>query len=153
MLGKNINKSFPVNNFIKREKVILELIHSDVCGPMSSCTPSLNGHLYYVILIDDFSRKSWIYFMKTKNETFKKFHEFKALIENQTGKHIRVLRSDNGGEYESHQFEDFCKGARIKRQLIVPYNPQENGVAERKSRTICEATKAIMCDQDLPTSL
>jgi len=88
MLGKNIKKSFPVNN--KRAKVILELIHSDVCGPMS--TPSLNGYVYYVIFIDDFSRKSWIYFMKTNNETFKKFHEFKALIENQTGKHIRILR-------------------------------------------------------------
>jgi hypothetical protein len=119
MLGKSIKKSFPVSN--KREKVILELIHSDVCGPMS--TPSLNGHVYYVIFIDDFSRKSWIYFMKTKNKTFKKFHEFKALSENQTGKHIRVLRSNNGGEYESYQFEDFCKEARIKRQLTVPYNP------------------------------
>ena len=70
--------------------------------------------------------------MKTKNETFKKFHEFKALIENQTGKHIRVLRSDNGGEYESHQFEDFCKEVGIKRQLTVPYNPQQNGVVERE---------------------
>jgi hypothetical protein len=106
-----------------------------------------------VIFIDDFSRKSWIYFLKTKNETFSKFQEFKALIENQTGKHIRTLRSDNGGEFESHHFEDFCKEAGIKRQLTVPYNPQQNGVAERKNRTICEATKAMMCDQDLPTSL
>jgi hypothetical protein len=111
VLGKNIKKSFPVSN--NRAKVILELIHSYVCGPMS--TPSLNGHVYYVIFIDDFSRKSWIYFMKTKNETFTKFYEFKALIENQTGKHIRILRLDNGGEYESHKFEDFCKEAGIKR--------------------------------------
>jgi transposase InsO family protein len=149
MLGKNIKKFFPVSN--KRAKVILELIHSDVCGPMS--TPSLNGYVYYVIFIDDFSRKSWIYFMKTNNETFKKFHEFKALIEYQTGKHIRILRSDNGGEYESHQFEDICKEAGIKRQLTVSYNPQQNGVAERKNKTICEAAKATMCDHDLPTFL
>jgi hypothetical protein len=130
----------PVSN--KRAKVILELIHSDVCGPMS--TPSLNGHVYYVIFIDDFSRKSWIYFMTTKNENFKKFHEFKALIENQTRKHIRILRSDNGGVYESHQIEDFCKEAGIKRQLALPYNPQQNGVAERKNETICEAANEMM---------
>ena len=88
-----------------------------------------------------------------KSETFAKFKEFKALVENQTGKHIQILRSDNGGEYESHEFESFCKEASIKRQLIVPYNPQQNGVAERKNRTICEAAKAMMFDQDLPNSL
>jgi transposase InsO family protein len=132
MLGKNIKKYFPVSN--KRAKVILELIHSDVCGPLS--TPSLNGHVYYVIFIDDFSRKLWMYLMKTKNETFKKFHEFKALIENLTRKRIRILRSDNGGEYESHQFENIDKEAGIKRWLTVPYNPQQNGVAERKNKTI-----------------
>jgi hypothetical protein len=113
----------------------------------------MNGCLYYVIFIDDFPRKSWIYFLKSKNETFSKFLEFKALIENQTGKHIRTLRTDNGGEFESHQFDDFCKKVGIKRQLVVPYNPQQNGIVERKNKTICEVAKAMMCDQDLPTSL
>ena len=105
VLGKNTKKSFPNNN--KRSKGILDLIHSDICGPMS--TPSLSRCLYYVIFIDDFSRKSWIYFLKAKNETFSKFLEFKDLIENQTRKHIRSLRTDNGGEFESHRFDDFCK--------------------------------------------
>ena len=131
VLGKNIKKSFPNNN--SRSKGILYLIHSDICGPMSS--PSLNGCLYYVIFIDDFSRKSWIYFLKAKNETFSKFLEFKALIENQTEKDIRALRTNNCGEFESHQFDDFCKEVGIKRQLTVPYNPQQNGIAERKNRT------------------
>jgi hypothetical protein len=63
------------------------------------------------------------------------------------------LRTDNGGEFDSRQFDDFYKEVGIKRQLIVPYNPQQNGIAERKNRTICEATKAMMCDQDLPSSL
>jgi transposase InsO family protein len=113
-------KSLPNSN--SRSKGILDLIHSDICGSMSS--PSLNGCLYYAIFIDDFSRKSWIYFLKAKNETFSKFLEFKELIENQTGKHICAMRTDNGGEFESHQFDDFCKEVGIKRQLIVPYNPQ-----------------------------
>jgi len=70
--------------------------------------------------------------MKQKSEIFSKFQEFKALVEKQTGKNIRILRTDNGGEFESHHFEDFCKEAGIKRQLTVPYNPQQNGVAREK---------------------
>ena len=117
-----------------------------------SC-PSLNGFLYYVIFIDDYSRKCWIYFIKAKSETFYKFKEFKVLIENQSGKQIKMLRTNNGGEYESHSFEDLCKESGIKTQLTVPYNPQQNGIAERKNRTICEAAKAMMFDQDLPNFL
>jgi transposase InsO family protein len=108
---------------------------------------SLNGCLYYVIFIDDYSRKCWMFFLKAKSDTFDKFKEYKAFIEKQTEKHIRILKTDNGGEFESLQFEDFCKSVGIKRQLAVPYNPQQNGVAERKNRTICEAAKAIMFDQ------
>ena len=69
MVGKNLKKAFP--HSIRRTKEILELIHSNICGPMSS--PSLSGYLYYAIFIDDFFRKTWIYFMKQKNETFNKF--------------------------------------------------------------------------------
>ena len=81
MLGKNIKKSFP--NSDSRAQGILDLVHSDVCGPMSS--PSLNGCLYYVIFIDDYSRKCWIYFIKAKTETFDKFKEYKAFIESRQG--------------------------------------------------------------------
>ena len=77
-LGKNVKKKFPSSH--TRSKGILDLVHSDLCGPMS--TPSLSGYLYYVLFIDDFSRKAWIYFMKAKSETLCKFQEFKALVEN-----------------------------------------------------------------------
>jgi hypothetical protein len=97
MLGKNIKKAFPSSG--NRAQGILDLVHSDVCGPMSS--RSLNGCLYYVIFIDDYSRKCWIYFLKAKSDTFDKFKEFKAFIEMQTGKHIRTLRRNDGGEFES----------------------------------------------------
>ena len=69
---------------------ILDLIHSDLCGPMIA--PSMNGCLYYIIFIDDCSRKTWIYFLKTKDESFNRFQDFKNLVENQTGRHIRVFR-------------------------------------------------------------
>jgi transposase InsO family protein len=116
-------------------------------------SPSLGGCFYYAIFIDDYSRKCWIYFLKDKSDTFDKFKEYKAFIEKKTGKHIRTLRIENGGEFESLQFEDFCKSTGIKRQLIMPYNPQQNRVDERKNKTICEATKAMMFDQDLSNSL
>ena len=73
-----------------------------MCGPMS--TVSLSGHEYYVTFIDDYSMKTWIYFLKAKGEVFSGFQEFKALVENQTGKKIKVLRSNNGGEYTSNEF-------------------------------------------------
>jgi transposase InsO family protein len=129
MFGKNIKKAFLSSD--NRAQGILDLVHSDVCGPMSS--PSLSVFLYYVIFLDDCSRKCWIYFLEAKSDTFDKFKEYKSFIEKQTGKHIRTLRIDNGGEFESLQFEDFFKEAGIKRQLTVPYNPHQNGVAERKN--------------------
>jgi transposase InsO family protein len=76
-----------------------------VCGPIS-CV-SLGGWEYYATFIDDHSRKTWIYFLNTKSEVFKRFQEFKALVENQTGKKIKVLRLDNGGEYTSMEFAEF----------------------------------------------
>ena len=80
--------------------------------------------------INDFSRKSSIFFMKTKGQVFQQFQEFKALVENQTGRIFRVLRSDNGGEYTSNEFRDFCAREGIRRELTVPYTPKQNGVAE-----------------------
>ena len=71
--------------------------------------------------------------MKTKDEVFSKFQEFRAQVENLTGMKIKILRSNNGGEFTSNNFNDFCKEAGIKRELTVPYNPQQNGL--RKGRT------------------
>jgi hypothetical protein len=80
-----------------RENGILEFVHSDVFGSVS--VTSLGGSMYYVSFIDDFSRKTWIYFLRKKSKVFKKFKEFKALVENQTDKKIKVLRTNNGGEF------------------------------------------------------
>ena len=79
-----------------------------------------------------------------------RFQEFKALVENQTRRKIRVLRSDNGGEYTSKNFEGFFAQEGIRRQLTVPYTPEQNGVAERKNKSIVGATRAMLHDQSLP---
>jgi hypothetical protein len=105
-----------------REKGILELVHSDVFGPVH--VPSLGKSVYYVSFIDDFSRNTWIYFLQKKSEVFGKFKEFKALVENQTEKKIKVLRIDNGGEFCGNEFEEFCKKCGIARKKTTPYTPQ-----------------------------
>ena len=100
--------------------------------------------------IDDFSRKTWVYFMKNKDEVFSKFN---ALIENHTEKKIKTIRLDNGREFTSNEFKELCKESRIKRELSTPYNPQHNGIAEWKNRTIMESARAMLHDQDLPMHL
>jgi transposase InsO family protein len=146
---KNIKNPFP-----KRDSKVegaLELFHSYVCGPMPSS--SISGYVYYVSFIHDYSRKTWIYFLKSKDEVFSKFKEFKALIENIFERNIKILRPDNGGEYTLKEFVNFCRDVRIKREITTPYNPQQNGVAERKNRTIMEVVKTMIHDQDLPMCL
>jgi transposase InsO family protein len=91
--------------------------------------------------------------LKTKDEVFSKFKKFKALIENLSERNIKILRSNNGGEYTSKEFLNFCKDVLIKRELTIPYNPQQNGVVEQKNRTILEAMKIIIHYQDLPMCL
>eukprot|EP00253_Pinus_taeda_P018321 PITA_18321 len=91
---------------------------------------------YYAIFIDDFSRRCSIYFIQKKDHTFLRFCEFKAMAEKESGKEIKASHSDNGGEYVSQQFKDFYAAEGIKQELMAPHNPQQNGVAKRKNRSI-----------------
>ena len=104
-----------------RAKGILELIHNDVFGHVP--IPSLGKSMYYVSFIDDFSRYTWIYFLINKSEVFDKLKEFKALVENQTKKKIKVFRTNNGGEFCRNEFEEFYKKCGIARQNTTPYTP------------------------------
>ena len=110
-LGKNVN--IPFGSSASRSKEIMDFIHSNVCGPMS--TKSLGGRLYCATFIDDHSRKTWIYLIKSKDEIFENYQEFKAEVENLTERRKKILRSDNGGEYISKELIAFCKDARIKK--------------------------------------
>jgi hypothetical protein len=125
-----------------RAEEILQLVHSDVFGPVS--VPSLGKYVYYVSFIDDFSRKTWIYFLKKKFEVFDRFKEFKALVENQIEKRIKVLRIDNGREFCENEFEEFCKKCSIERQKTTPYTPQQNGVVERMNKMLMEKERRML---------
>ena len=131
-----------------RAKQPLELVHTDVCGPL---TPMSNGkNKYFLTFIDDYSRKTWVYFLKQKSEVFEVFKEFKALVERQSGYQIQTLRSDQGGEYTSNAFESYCKNHGIKHQVTPSYTPQLNGVAERKNRTILDMARSMLKNKKLP---
>ena len=98
ILGKQHRESFPSRKSI-REKAPIEIVHSDLCVPMQ--TPSLASSHYMLTFIDDFTRKTWVYFLKNKSEVFERFCNFKALVENQSGLHIKFLRTNRGGEHIS----------------------------------------------------
>ena len=91
--------------------------------------------------------------MKNKDEVFNKFKQFKALIKNHTENKIKTIRSDNGREFTSNEFKELCKESGIKRELSTFYNPQQNGLAERNNRTIMEAARAMLHDEDIPMHL
>lgn len=143
--GKYTKEAYSRSN--NRIQSVLGLIHSDICSSM--CTRSINGVEYFVTFIYDHSRKNWIYFLKTKDYVFDQLKEFKALVENLTGRKIKILCSDKGGEYTDKNFTIFCAREGIRREWTTPYNPEQNGVAERKNRTIVGAEKAMLYDQSL----
>jgi len=127
---------------------LLSLIHSDVCGSMP--TISMGGAQYFVTFIDDFSRKVWAYPLRSKDHVLTVFQKLVTLVETQTGKKFKCLRSDNGGEYTSKAFQDFCDMKGIKREFTAPYNHQQNGVAERMNRTIQEKVRSMLSNASLP---
>ena len=111
----------------------LELVHSDVCGPIP--TRSLGGGLYFIKFIDDATHKVWVYIMAGKDDALSMFQKFLTLVEHQSSKKLKWLRTDNGGEYVSGSF---CESKGIRRELTAPFTPAQNGIAERINRKIQE---------------
>ena len=96
---------------------------------------SLGGASYFVSFIDDSTRKVWAYPIRTKDRVFSIFTDWLAMVENQTGRKLKCLRSDNGGEFKSEEFVKFCR---------APYSPEQNGIAEHMNRTIQECVVSML---------
>ena len=105
LVGKQFRKSFPKESFTRASEP-LQLVHTDVCGPIKPS--SFGKNRYFLLFIDDFSRKTWVYFLKEKSEVFSVFKKFKALVEKQSGYEIKALRSDRGDEFTSNEFNESC---------------------------------------------
>ena len=120
----------------------LEIVHGNLCGPTR--TKSIQGDHYFMFLIDDYTRMTQVVFLKEKSEAFEKFKIFKAMAKNESGMKIRCLRSDNGGEFTSNEFNEFCEDHGIKRHLSLAKTPQQNGIVERKNRNVQEAFRTML---------
>lgn len=145
--GKQHRKSSPTGG-AWRASNLLELVHADVYGPMP--TTSFGGSKYFLLLTDDYTRMSWVFFLKSKGEVFANFKTFKAKVENQNGFHIKTLRTDNGGEFVLEEFNRFFDEHGIHRELTTPYTPEQNDVSERKNRTVVEMALSMLKEKGLP---
>ena len=130
------------------DESVLELVHSDICGLIKPF--SNGGKWYFITFIDDFSQKTWVCFLHEKSEAFAAFKSFKACVENEKGKTIKTLWIDRGGEYCSTAFNEFCKIHGIRKELTAAYTPQQNGLSERKNRTISNMVKSLLVRGRIP---
>lgn len=129
----------------------LELVHSDVVGPIEPTTKG--GSRYLITFLDDFSRYAIIFAMKTKCEALSKFKEYKSIVENFHNIKIKSLRTDNGREYRNEEFANYLIKKGITRQLTVPRTPQQNGVAEQFNRTLLEMTRCLLLESGVTKTL
>lgn len=144
--GKITRIKFPKESK-NRARAVLDMIHTDVCGPMQTMTPS--GKKYILTFVDDYSRFTTIYLLKNKYEVFDKFKEFNEMSKNMFGRKVKFIRSDRGGEYTGKEFNDYMAKEGIQYQRTAPYTPQQNGVAERKNRTLIEMARCMLLESGL----
>ncbi|GJY25244.1 putative ribonuclease H-like domain-containing protein, partial [Tanacetum coccineum] len=147
--GKQHKASYKHISAVRFITDTLQLLHMDLFGPTN--IRSIDQKYYSLVVTDDFSRFSWTFFLGTKDETFYVLKEFITLIENQLNKKVKGIRCDNGTEFKNAKLIELCGEKGIKRDYSNPRTPQQNGVAERKNRTLIEAGRTMLADSKLPT--
>ncbi|PNY02870.1 copia-type polyprotein [Trifolium pratense] len=145
--GKQSRDTIPKStNWRASEK--LQLVHSDICGPINSA--SNGGSRHFINFTGDFSRRTWTYPLAAKFNAFETFKKFKALVEKESNCNIQTLRTDKNGEFTSHEFNEFCSTNGIKRQLTAAYTPQQNGVSERNNKTLLNMVRSMLNGRNVP---
>uniref|UniRef100_A0A2N9G9X8 Integrase catalytic domain-containing protein n=1 Tax=Fagus sylvatica TaxID=28930 RepID=A0A2N9G9X8_FAGSY len=129
----------------------LEIVHSDVWGPAP--ITSNNGTRFYVIFVDDFTKFTWFFPLHHKSQVLSSFMHFKSTMENLLSCTLKILRTDCGGGYSKHEFQNFCSSTGVLHQFTCPYTSQQNGVAERKHRHIVDKGLTLMSQASLPLHL
>ena len=136
---------------VERNLDLLELVHTDICELNGILTRG--GNRYFITFIDDSSRFTYVYLLKHKDDAFNVFKVYKAEVENQLGKKIKIIRSDRGGEYFSNEFIVFCEDHGIIHECSAPRTPEQNGLVERKNWTFLEMINAMLLNAELPFNL
>ncbi|GJU84991.1 putative ribonuclease H-like domain-containing protein [Tanacetum coccineum] len=137
----------------KLERLItvpLHTLHMDLFGPTS--VKSINHASYCLVITDDCTRFSWVFFLASKDETSGILQTFIRQIENQLSHRVKIIRSDNGTEFKNRDMLEFCGNKGIKQEYSTARTPQQNGVAERMNRTLIEAARTMLADSLLPTT-
>jgi ribosomal protein L15 len=147
MAGKQRRLSFPQKAEFRVEEV-LDLVHGDLCGPISP--PTAGGSKYFLLMVDDRSRFMWVSILRSKDQAADSVKQFKLAAEAETGRKLRMLRTDRGGEFTSVEFMEFCAEVGMQRQLTAPYSPQQNGVVERRNATVVATTRSLLKAKNLP---
>ncbi|GJR15844.1 ribonuclease H-like domain-containing protein [Tanacetum coccineum] len=145
-----------VHNFLASCKKIeertvrepLELLHMDLFGPVS--VESVNRKKYCLVVTDDCSKFSWVFFLAYKDETYDMLHDLIVGLENKLRHKVKTIRCDHGTEFKNQLMNEFCAKKGIKREYSIARTPQQNGVAERKNRTLIEAARTMLADSLLP---
>jgi transposase InsO family protein len=137
----------PVNQIMTKEPG--ELLHMDTVGPAR--VRSEGGKWYVLVVVDDFSRYSWVFFMVSKDEAFTHARDLILRLQNEFPKNaMRAIRSDNGTEFKNTHFETFCASLGLEHQFSSPYVPQQNGIVERKNRTLVEMARTMLDEHRTP---
>ncbi|WVZ97244.1 hypothetical protein U9M48_042794 [Paspalum notatum var. saurae] len=125
-----------------------ELLHMDTVGP--AWVASVGGKWYVLVVVDDFSQFSWVFFMESKDEAFGFVRDLVLKLRNESHKAMRAIRGDNGGEFRNSRFENFCRDLGLEHQFSSPYTPPQNGVVERKNRTLVEMARTMLDEHRTP---
>ncbi|KAL1316241.1 hypothetical protein AAHE18_15G052200 [Arachis hypogaea] len=149
-MGKQIKTSFKPKEDVSTKKP-LELLHLDLFGPTR--TQSLGGKSYGMVIVDDYTRFGWVFFLAHKHETFSVFEKFSKKIQNEKCSKIVSIRSDHGKEFKNQYFESFCDEQGISHNFSCPRTPQQNGVVERRNRSLQEMARAMLCEYEIPKFL
>ena len=145
--GKQLKKRHPIKSIITTSRP-LELLHLDLFGP--SHYDTLGGRKYGLVIVDDYSRYSWVFLLKSKDETYKEFIIFAKRAQRMYEAEIKAIRTDNGTEFKNYTMQEFVDDEGIKHEFSAPYTPQQNGVVERKNRTLIEMARTMLSEFKSP---
>ncbi|KAK1614884.1 hypothetical protein QYE76_020401 [Lolium multiflorum] len=145
--GKQLKKRHPIKSIVTSSRP-LELLHIDLFGP--SHYDTLGGSKYGLVIVDDYSRYSWVFLLKSKDKTYREFIIFAKKAQRMYESEIKAIRTDNGTEFKNYTMQEFVDDEGIKHELSAPYTPQKNGVVESKNRTIIEMARTILSEFNSP---
>jgi transposase InsO family protein len=147
--GKQVGAHHPHKNIMTTDRP-LELLHMDLFGPIAYI--SIGGSKYCLVIVDDYSRFTWVFFLQEKSQTQETLKRFLRWAQNKFGLRIKKIRSNNGIEFKNSQIEWFLEVEGIKHEFSSPYTPQQNGVVERKNRNLLDMARTMLDDYKTPTN-